>query len=198
MRKKSVSFLVALILAVTVAALADDAPESPGPMETGPASGAYLVGGGDVLRIVVWKNEDLSGEYVVRPDGKTTLPLIGDIVALGLTTEEIATQIKGKLELFIEDPFITVILQEAASNKIYVMGEVSQPGTYPLLGRMTVIQALSLAGGFSTFAQPSKIGVIRFEGGKQVRYRVNYGEILKDPEGGNNLLLQRGDTVVVP
>lgn len=198
MRKKSVSFLVALILAVTVAALADDAPESPGPMEAGPASGAYLVGGGDVLRIVVWKNEDLSGEYVVRPDGKTTLPLIGDVVALGLTTEEIATQIKGKLELFIEDPFITVILQEAASNKIYVMGEVSQPGTYPLLGRMTVIQALSLAGGFSTFAQPSKIGVIRFEGGKQVRYRVNYGEILKDPEGGNNLLLQRGDTVVVP
>ncbi len=158
----------------------------------------YLVGAGDILNIVVWKNEDLSGEYLVRPDGKITLPLIGDVVASGMSTDAIAMQIAKKIELFIEDPFITVIVIDAASNKIYVLGEVAQPGVYQLQDQLSVLQALALAGGFTEFAKTDEMVVIRRIKDKQTRYRVSYKEILKAPEKGHNLLLKRGDTLVVP
>jgi len=158
----------------------------------------YLVGAGDVLNIVVWKNEDLSGEHLVRPDGKTTLPLIGDIVAAGMSTDAIAMQISKKLELFIENPFVTVILLNATSNRVYVLGEVKLPGVYPLQDRLTVIQALALAGGLTEFAKKDRMVVIRQSNNIQVKYDVNYKDILKSPNGGQNLLLERGDTLVVP
>ena len=158
----------------------------------------YLAGAGDLLHIVVWKNEEITGDYIVRPDGKTTLPLVGDVVAAGMSTDAIAMQISKKLKLFIENPYVTVIVTQTSSNRIYVLGEVARPGVYPLQDRLTVLQALALAGGFSQFAKKDRMVVIRYEGKGQIKHEVNYRDILKDPEKGRNLLLRRGDTLVVP
>lgn len=158
----------------------------------------YLVGAGDSLNIVVWKNEDISGEYLVRPDGKTTIPLVGDIVAAGMSTDAIAMQISKKMELFIEDPFVTVILTNAASHRIYVLGEVVRPGVYPLQDRLSVLQALALAGGFTEFARKDHMVIIRHQMDRQLKFDVSYKEILRSPDAAQNLLLERGDTLVVP
>ncbi|HDL53371.1 MAG TPA: sugar ABC transporter substrate-binding protein [Proteobacteria bacterium] len=158
----------------------------------------YLAGAGDLLHIVIWKNDDITGDYLVRPDGKITLPLVGDVVATGMSTDAIAMQISKKLKLFIENPYVTVIVTQTSSNRIYVLGEVQRPGVYPLQERLTVLQALALSGGFTQFAKKDRMSVIRYEGNRQVKYEVNYRDILKDPEKGRNLLLKRGDTLVVP
>jgi len=158
----------------------------------------YLIGAGDILNIVVWKNEDFSGVFLVRPDGKTTLPLIGDIIAEGMSTDLIKVQIESKLKLFIGDPYVTVIVNEAASNRVYVLGEVQTPGVYPIQDRLSVIQALALAGGLTEFAKLDRMVVIRHVKNKQIKFDISYKQILKSPDGGHNLLLKRGDTLVVP
>jgi polysaccharide export outer membrane protein len=101
----------------------------------------YRLGAGDLIRVVVWKNEEISGEYRVRPDGKISMPLVGDILAEDSTVDEVSMQVAQKLKLFIENPFVSAILVEATSNRIYVLGEVVSPGTYPIDGSLTVIQA---------------------------------------------------------
>lgn len=159
---------------------------------------SYRVGSGDLLNIVIWKDEELSGEYLVRPDGKITLPLVGDIVAASMTTDSISMQITKKLGLFIEDPFITVIVTNAASNRIYVLGEVANPGVYQLQENLSVLQALALAGGFTEFARKDQMMVIRQFHDIQKSYKINYKDILRAPDKGHNLLLKRGDTLVVP
>jgi polysaccharide export outer membrane protein len=179
-------------------AQAQESPKAARDQEANKTNDIYLVGSGDILNIVIWKNEDLTDDYIVRPDGKTTLPLIGDIVAEGMSTDAIAMQIERKLELFIEDPFITVIVKSAVSNRIYILGEVVQPGVYPLPGRMNVLQALALAGGFTGFAKKDRMVLIRQERDKQTKFDISYKEILRDPKTGFNILLERGDTLVVP
>jgi polysaccharide export outer membrane protein len=158
----------------------------------------YLVGAGDLLSVVVWKNEEVSGEHMVRPDGKITLPLVGDILAAGMTTDAISNQIIKKLELFIESPHVSVIIRDAASNIIYVLGEVNAPGAYPIRDRLTVLQALALAGGFSEFARRNEMALIRLEGDSQKLTEISFREILKTADPAQNLLLKRGDTLVIP
>jgi polysaccharide export outer membrane protein len=162
------------------------------------ASNDYRLGAGDLIRVVVWKNEEISGEYRVRPDGKISMPLVGDILAEGSTVDEVSMQVAQKLKLFIENPFVSAILEEASSNKIYVLGEVVNPGTYTIDGSLTVLQALALAGGFSTFANKEKMVLIRGFGETQIRIPLSYSKILRDPGEKLNPTLQRGDTLVVP
>lgn len=159
---------------------------------------SYLVEAGDLLGIIVWKNEELSGDITVRPDGKITIPLIGDIIAGGMTTDNISFQIEMKLKEFIEAPFVTVTVREANSNLVYVLGEVANPGVYIIRGSLTVLQVIALAGGFTEFANREKMVLIRLEKGVQKKFSLSYKGIIKSPEGGGNMLLSRGDTLVIP
>lgn len=162
------------------------------------ASGDYLLGAGDLVEVVVWKNEDLSGEFRVRPDGKFSMPLIGDVIAAGKTTAAVNMQIQSKLSLFVESPFVSTIVRETASNRVYVLGEVTTPGTYPIEGTLTVLQALALAGGFTEFASRERLTLVRGSGDAQQTFLLSYKKILAEPGGTFNMLLQRGDTLVVP
>lgn len=157
----------------------------------------YRVGPEDVLRISVWGNKELTLDLVVRPDGKISVPLIQDIQAEGLTAAELADLIQQRLLGYIKEPHVSVIVLEVKSAKFYVVGEVKKPGTYFLRGDVSVLQALAMAEGFTTFASRRKIRLVRNAGGKQEVRVVNYYDMIgKGGEG--NYLLRPGDTIVVP
>ncbi|MFV2082800.1 MAG: polysaccharide biosynthesis/export family protein, partial [bacterium] len=154
--------LSALLIMLLFSTAIAQSMEKPSARVKGNTKGdSYLVEAGDLLGIVVWKNEELSDNYIVRPDGKITIPLIGDIIAASKTTDNISLQIELKLKEFIESPFVTVIVREAASNLVYVLGEVRNPGVYRIQGSLTVLQVIALAGGFTEFANREKMVLIR-------------------------------------
>jgi polysaccharide export outer membrane protein len=158
----------------------------------------YKIGAQDVLRIDVWKEEQLTRTVPVRPDGKVTLPLLNDLQAVGLTPMQLADVISEGLKKYINNPQVTVTVSEINSRRIYVTGEVTRPGTFPLLPNMTVLQALSSSGGFTQFAKLRKIYVLRMEEGKQVKHPFNYKDALSGKKPEQNILLQPGDVIVVP
>jgi polysaccharide export outer membrane protein len=158
-----------------------------------------VIGAQDVLAINVWRDPELSRVLPVRPDGKISLPLVGEVVASGMTPSHLQGLIAKELEAYIHKPQVTVIVQEANSHKFYIIGEVERPGVYPLLTRMTVINALAAAGGFREFAKVKDIYLLRPEpDGSQKAIPFN----LKAAVGGRSLYrdleLQPGDTIVVP
>ncbi len=161
-----------------------------------PADPNYIIGAHDVLDISVWKEENLTKTVPVRPDGKISLPLLNDVQASGLTPTQLATEITQDLKKFVTDPQVTVIVREINSQRVYLLGEVTRAGAYPLLPGMTVLQALSSAGGFTQFANLKKIYVLRVENGKQEKFPFNYKEALS--KGDQNIFLKAGDTIVVP
>src|SRR5947207_8701185 len=135
---------------------------------------SYKIGPQDVLRIDVWKEAEISRSVPVRPDGKISLPLLNDVQAAGLTAMELANTITEGLKKYINNPQVTVSISEINSRRVYVTGEVTRPGAFPLLPNMTVLQAVTSAGGFTQFARTKKIYVLRTETGKQVKYPFNY------------------------
>jgi polysaccharide export outer membrane protein len=151
----------------------------------------------DQIRVFVWENAQLTLDLVVRPDGKISMPLIQDVTAEGQTAAELATQIQQKLIAFIKEPQVSVIVLQINAPKFYVVGSVVRPGTYPLRGDTSVLQALSLAGGFTQFASLRSIKLIRNSGGKQEVRKINYYDMI-DVGGEGNFLLRSGDTIVVP
>jgi polysaccharide export outer membrane protein len=157
----------------------------------------YKIGADDTLNISVWKEPDLTETLPVRPDGKISLPLLGDIPAAGLTPSQLADAISTKLKKYMSDPRVTVIVTAMNSQRIYVLGEVLHSGTMTLQPNMTVLQALASAG-FSQFANTKGIYVLRSENGKQQKIAVNYKALLKGASVDQNLVLRPGDTVVVP
>jgi polysaccharide export outer membrane protein len=158
----------------------------------------YRIGAQDVLNISVWKEPEITRTVPVRPDGKISLPLLNDVQAAGLTPMQLANAITEGLKKFIADPQVTVIVTEINSRRYYVLGEVGRPGAYPLLPGMTVLQALSGAGGFSQWANLNEIYVLRTENGEQVRYPFRYKDVLKGKRSEQNIELKPGDTIVVP
>lgn len=158
----------------------------------------YKIGPQDVLRIDVWKEPDISRTIPVRPDGKISLPLLNDLQASGLTTIELGKAIHDGLTRFLTNPEVTVTVAEINSRRVYITGEVTRPGAFPLLPNMTVLQALSSAGGFTQFAKLKGIYVLRNEAGKQVKYPFHYKEVVKGKNQDENILLQPGDVIVVP
>jgi polysaccharide biosynthesis/export protein len=156
----------------------------------------YKIGAQDVLRIDVWKEPDISRSVPVRPDGKISLPLLNDVQAAGLTAMELANAISEGLKKYITSPQVTVSVSEINSQRIYVTGEVTRPGAYPLLPNMTALQAVTSAGGFTQFANTKKIYVLRQENGKQVKYPFNYKDVVNGK--GEDIPLRLGDTIVVP
>src|ERR1700738_915937 len=158
----------------------------------------YKIGPQDMLRIDVWKEPDISRIVPVRPDGKITLPLVNDVQAAGLTTTQLAAKIAEGLKKYITSPQVTVGVTEINSRRIFVNGEVARPGAFPLLPNMTVLQALSSAGGFTQFAREKKIYILRMEDGKQVKHPFNYKEAVSGKNIEQNIILEGGDIIVVP
>lgn len=159
----------------------------------------YVIGSDDVLAINVWKEPDLSRTVPVRPDGKITLPLVGDIGASGNTPKQLQATIELNLSKYISKPAVTVIVQEAKSHKFNIVGEVQKPGTYLLTSPMTVLDAIALAGGFRDWAKVKSIYVLRAgTNGARSKLAFNYKKVIKGDDGAQNIRLQMGDTVVVP
>ena len=158
----------------------------------------YIIGPADVLEIQVWKEPNLSCTIPVRPDGKISLPLLNDVQASGLSPLELKTKIEKKLAKFLEKPEVLVSVQEIKSKNIYILGKVKAPGQYPLQHGLTVIQALSLAGGFAEWADKKDIVILRHENGKQKRIKFNYKRVSKGKDLEKNIVLCPGDTIIVP
>jgi polysaccharide export outer membrane protein len=163
--------------------------------QTGPG---YVIGAGDVLSINVWRETEISQKLVVRPDGMITLPLVGDITAMGQTPEQLAEIVSKKLESVLTSPQVSVIVAEVHSKFYVVVGEVAKPGQYPLTRPTTVIEAISQAGGFRDFAKTSKMYILRLENGKRVRIPFNYTKVVKGKDPGQEVDLNTGDEIVVP
>ncbi len=157
----------------------------------------YVIGADDTLRISVWKEPDMNATLPVRPDGKISLPLLNDIPASGLTPMDLAASITERLKKYIADPRVTVVVVAMNSRRIFVTGEVAHPGAMTLLPNMTVLQALASAG-FTQFANPKKIYLLRTQNGKQVKIPFNYKEVVKGDHPEQNIMLKPGDTLVVP
>lgn len=159
---------------------------------------AYKIGAQDVLKIDVWREDQLTRTVPVRPDGKITLPLLNDIQAAGLTPMELTNIIREELKKYLTNPQVTVTVSEINSRRIYVTGEVTKAGAYQLLPHMTVLQALSGSGGFTAFARIKGIYVLRNENGKPTKIPFNYKDAIAGKNPEQNIELQPGDVVVVP
>jgi polysaccharide export outer membrane protein len=158
----------------------------------------YMIGAQDVLEISVWKEPELSHVVPVRPDGKISLPLLNDMQAAGLTPLELTGRITAGLSKFMTNPQVTVMVSQINSQRIYILGEVGRPGAFPLLPGMTLLQAISDAGGPTPFAHSKKIYLLRERGGKQEKIFFNYKEVLDGKRPEQNVDLRAGDTIVVP
>ena len=194
------SFAAAALAAMTATAQVsatgtdDKKPTAAAPA---PIADEYRIGPGDKLRIEVYKDAQLSQSAQVRPDGKITLPLIGDLDANGATPLELRETIAKSLKEYITNPTVTVIVVEALASKVYVMGEVTHPGTMELHGPTTILQALAMAGGFKEFANTKDVKVLRPKSGNGVEtIRFNYKDMLNGD--AKPFYLRSGDTVVVP
>lgn len=182
------ALLVGLLVGSAGALAAESEPGGPG----------YYLGPEDVLKISVWKDESLTGEAVVRPDGMISFPLVGDLQAEGRTVEDLRAGLVTRLSKYIPKPAVSVAVTKANSYKVYVIGKVNRPGEF-LVGHYTdVMQALSLAGGLTPFASENNIKVLRRVGAQQVTFPFAYGDALKGKGLEQNIILQRGDVVMVP
>jgi len=159
---------------------------------------SYYLGPEDVLEISVWKEETLKREVLIRPDGKFSFPLIGEISAMGRTPEQIQLEVIQKLEKFIPDPVVTVLLTKVAAYKVYVIGQVKKPGQFVMGRFLNVVQALALAGGLTPFAAQDDIKIIRSVGNKQTAIPFRFSKIKTGRDLKQNILLIAGDVIVVP
>ena len=185
--------------AAPAAAAAQSSPENPTAdaakgLPAGVDPNKFSLGAEDVIAVRVWREPDLSAVHVIRPDGKITMPLVGEIPAAGLTPVKLGERITELVAKFVNDPQVTVSVQSVRSKRYYVTGEVFKPGAYPLVVPTTVFEALTLAGGFRDFANKKKITVVR----GQERLRVNYNEIVKGKNPEQNVTLENGDHIIVP
>jgi polysaccharide export outer membrane protein len=192
-------------LALLVAAVptrAQDTKQQPAADATAKVSATadpnYMIGAQDVLDVDVWKETELTRSVPVRPDGKISLPLLNDVQAAGLTPAQLSEELTTAFKKFITNPQVTVIVTQINSQRVYILGEMTRPGAYPLLPGMTVLQALSSAGGFTPFASMKKIYVLRGEGSKQEKFPFNYKEVVKGKNAEQNIVLKAGDQIVVP
>jgi len=186
--------LVATVVLGTLIAWLPGAASAAAPVDAEP----YRIQAGDVLSISVWKEADLQAEVLVRPDGGISFPLAGEQMAAGRTIEELRVAIDEKLRKFVPDPVITISVRQIGGNRIYVIGKVNRPGEFPFSRPVDVMQALSIAGGASTFAAVNDILILRRENGRQISIPFRYADVERGKALEQNILLRSGDTVVVP
>jgi len=164
----------------------------------GLSSPLFALGPEDILEISVWKDEALTKQVVVRPDGWISFPLIGDIQAAGRTVEELRQEIQTRIKSYIPDAPVTVMVIKVGSPKVYVVGKVAKPGVYIMGEPMRVMQVLAMAGGATPFADKNSILIIREENSKQRIYNFDYNKVANGKELEQNISLRPGDTIVVP
>jgi len=163
------------------------------------AADGYLLQPGDVLTVSVWKEPDLTGDVLVRPDGGLSLPLVGNIEATGQTADDVRAVIDQRLrDKYIPDPTVTVSVKQAIGNQIFIIGKVNRPGNYPVTRPVDVMQALSLAGGTTPFAALNDIQVLRRTADREISIPFRYADVERGRHLEQNILLHGGDTVVVP
>jgi polysaccharide export outer membrane protein len=162
------------------------------------AAETYLLQPGDVLTVSVWKETDLTGDLLVRPDGGISLPLAGDIAAAGHTADDVRAVIDERLQKYIPNAVVTVAVKQTAGNQVFVLGKVNRPGQYPIIRPVDVMQAISMAGGTTSFAALNDIRVLRRSGDKQISLEFRYADVEHGRDLQQNIVLQAGDTVVVP
>ncbi len=199
-------FAISVVLAVvppdvfTVAAAGQAAapPQATSRSASAQPGADYVIGAGDVLSIVFWREPDLSGEVTVRPDGKITVPLLKDITAAGLTPADLEKGLQETAKRYIQDPNATVVVRQIHSRNVYITGNVARPGSYPLNTPTTVLQLIALSGGLLEYADAGGILVMRTEGGKPASFKFNYKDVSKGKALSQNVQLRPGDTVIVP
>ncbi len=191
---RQVAMMVMIVFVVGCAGAGAPPPPEP---EAGERE-AYVIGIPDLLRIVVWKNPELSVEVPVRRDGKISVPLVDDVQAEGLSPEELKEVLTEALAEFVTAPEVTVIVQQINSHMVTVVGAVARSGQIPLVRQMRVLEAIAMMGGFSVWAKKNQVKIIRQNGNETIEYVFNYGAFSSGKAPASNLLLQPGDTVVVP
>lgn len=185
----------------------DGAAQAPQSRQTPPAAAAdqgvslpvdYVIGPEDVLGVLFWRDTEMSGDVTVRPDGKVTLPLIGEIVAAGLKPDALREQVHKAADKYLSDPNVTIVVRQINSRKVFITGEVTTPGAYPLVAPRTVMQIIALAGGLTEYADSKAITVMRTQNGAAKSFKFNYKDVSRGKGLEQNILLQPGDTIVVP
>ena len=189
-------FLALALACLPALAVGQDSTQAKDPAPASQAGPTYVIGPDDTLYISVWKEPDLTETLPVRADGKISMPLLNDVQAAGLTPMQLGAALTDKLKKYVSDPHVTIVVTQMNSQRVYVTGEVLHPGAMNLTPNMTVLQALSSAG-VTQFANTKGIYVLRNERGNENRLPVNYKKLIKG-EGGQNIVLKPGDTVVVP
>lgn len=170
----------------------------PEPVRSAAEDPKYSIGAEDVLTIDVWKEPEVSRTVPVRMDGKISLPLLNDLQAAGLTPTQLGSEITEHLRKVLVNPQVTVIVTQMNSQRIYIVGQVTRGGSFPLEPNMSAVQALSNAGGFTQFANLKKIYVLRSENGLEEKLQVNYKEVISGRKPIGDIRLKTGDTIVVP
>jgi polysaccharide export outer membrane protein len=207
------TLFITLCLALTLPAWAGDDAPRPGkagsgtpPVQETPSSGhagvdvpqAYVIGAGDILSISVWKTPELTLETAVLPDGTISFPLVGTIVAEGRTIGQLRDVLKESLNEYVTDPVVTLVVTSIQSQQIYVIGKVLQPGRFLLNARVDVLQALAMAGGPNPYADRDDIRIFRREGSGTVIFHFDYDKVSRGKDLERNIVLMRGDVIVVP
>jgi len=189
-------FSIALTTTVCAQEKKDAAPAKTVVPDVAADSDSYIIGPEDVIHIFVWREEHFTSTVPVRMDGKITLPLVDDIQAAGLTPLRLRDELVKKYKAFVENPTISVTVIEANSFKAYVSGEVKNPGVQRIRSTVTIVELMAMAGGFTEWANKKKILILRKEKGADKRITINYNRIVegKDP----NIIINRGDTIIVP
>jgi polysaccharide export outer membrane protein len=202
-------FVLALVLAYSFVAVAQSQPsevastttsaDQPAPtVKPATVDASYVIGAEDVINIAVWKEPDFSSTVPVRPDGKVSLALLGDVEAAGKTPAALAADLTVLLKKYVAEPRVTVMVTAINSRRVFLLGEVNKPGPIVITPAMTVLQAIAASGGPTAYANQKKIYVLRTDGGKQTKLPFNYKEAIKGNVPEQNIVLKPGDTIVVP
>ena len=192
---RSTSFIAAVLAAALSALSTGLIAEEAGASVVAPG---YKIGAGDVLSISVWKEEEMQQQVLVKPDGAISFPLAGSMQASELTTDALTDLITTRLKKYIPNPVVTVSVLDAVSNKFYVVGKVNRPGEFKATTYMDVLQAISLAGGLSPYADSGDIKIIRRSNGDRQVFEFDYDEVISGNNLDSNIVLQAGDTIAVP
>lgn len=197
MRTDSFRNATAALLLVGVAALGTPALAQAATDASNAAETDYVLGVEDKLSISVWKEADLVRSVTVRPDGKITFPLIGDMQAAGRTPKQLTEEMTRALSRFIKEPVVTVIVEEINNFKVFVLGEIGTQGALNLRRRTRLLEAIALAGGLTTYADKSNVTLMRYDDGKEARIRIDYRKVVSGEKPELNVWLRPGDTIIV-
>ena len=196
---------LASVLAGSQAAAAQDAKAPKAAPASASVVGAavpvpvdFVLGPEDVLGVLFWREQEMSGDVAVRPDGMITLPLVGDMKAAGLSPDALKADIQRATAKFLNEPNVTVVVRQINSRKVFITGEVKTPGAYALSGPRTVMQLIALAGGLNEYADSNAITIMRTENGRPRSFKFHYKDVAKGKNLAQNIQLLPGDTVVVP